>query len=138
MIFFFFFFVSLFAHFHMGSLFFDELPPVIPIIHHPKIQLFLSYICCYTILPPGLPLLLRSCTFMSIILLSTPSSSLLSTWPYHLNLTSCTFLDSSATFTVPLIRVLGILSLLVTPDIHLTTFSSRPHSFFSRSPSWLV
>ena len=72
----------------------------------------------------GLPLLLRPCTSMSIILLSTSSSSLLSTWSYHLNLASCTFLDSSATFTVLLIRVLGILSLLVTPDIHLNIFIS--------------
>ena len=79
----------------------------------------------------GLPLPLRPCTSMSIILLSTPSSSLLSTWPFHLNLASCTFFDSSATFTVPLIRVLGILSLLVTPDIHLNIFISATFILFS-------
>ena len=45
---------QLISPFSYGVAVFDELPPVIPIMHHPKIQLFLSYICRCTILPPGL------------------------------------------------------------------------------------
>ena len=40
-------------------------------------------------------------------------------------------LTRSATFTVPLIRALGILSLLVTPDIHLNIFISATFILFS-------
>ena len=67
----------------------------------------------------GLPLLLFPCTSIAITLLPTYSSSLLSTCPYHFNLLSCTFLDISPTFVVPLILSFLILSSLVTPLIHL-------------------
>ena len=67
--------ISLFSY---GVAVFDELPPVIPIMHHPKIQLFLLYICCYTILPPGLRSSSPPTSLHLHVLLSTPSSSLLS------------------------------------------------------------
>ena len=107
---------------------------VIPIMHHPKIQLFLSYICCYAILPPGLrssspPTSLHLHVHHPSLHNFLVSSQYVTT--YHLNLASCTFFDSSATFTGPLIRVLGILFLLVTPDIHLNTFLSATFILFS-------
>ena len=69
----------------------------------------------------GLPLLLFPGTSIAITLLPTYSSSLRNTcpWPYHFNLLSCTFLDISPTFGVPLILPFLILSSLVTPLIHL-------------------
>ena len=59
----------------------------------------------------GLPLLLFPDTSIAIPLLPTYSSSLLSTCPYDLNLLSCTFLNISPTFVVPLI--LSFLILMV-------------------------
>ena len=56
----------------------------------------------------SLPLLFSPAT--SITLLPTYSSSLLNTCPYHFNLLSCTFLDISPTFAVPLILSFLILS----------------------------
>ena len=58
----------------------------------------------------GLPLLLFPGTSITITLLPTYSSSLLSTCPYHFNLLSCTFMDISLTFAVPLILAFLILS----------------------------
>ena len=79
----------------------------------------------------GLPLLLFPGTSIAITLLPTYSSSLLSTCPYHFNLLSCTFLDISPTFVVPLILSFLILSSLVTPLIHLNILISATSNFFS-------
>ena len=79
----------------------------------------------------GLPLLLFPGTSIPITLLSTHSSSLLNTCPYHFNLLSCTFLDISHTFVVPLILSFQILSSLVTPIIHLNILISATSNFFS-------
>ena len=51
----------------------------------------------------GLHLLLFSGTSIPITLFPTCSSSVLNTCPYHFNVLSCTFLDISPTFVVPLI-----------------------------------
>ena len=61
----------------------------------------------------GLPLLLFPGTSIPVTLLPTYSSSLLNTCPYHFNLLSCTFLDISPTFVVPLILSFLILSSVV-------------------------
>ena len=58
----------------------------------------------------GLPLLLFPGTSIPNTLFPTYSSSLLETCPYHFNLLSCTFLDISPTFVVPLILSFLILS----------------------------
>ena len=58
----------------------------------------------------GLPLLLFPDTSIPNTLFPTYSSSLLETCPYHFNLLSCTFLDISPTFVVPLILSFIILS----------------------------
>ena len=79
----------------------------------------------------GLPLLLFPGTSIAITLLPTYSSSLLNTCPYHFNLLSCTFLDISPTFVVPLILSFLILSSLVTPLIHLNILISATSNFFS-------
>ena len=62
----------------------------------------------------GLPLLLFPGTSIPNTLFPAYSSSLLETCPYHFNLLSCTFLDISPTFVVPLILSFLILSILVT------------------------
>ena len=72
----------------------------------------------------GLPLLLFPGTSIPITLFPTYSSSLLKICPYHFNLLSCTFLDISPTFVVPLILSFLILSILVTPLIHLNILIS--------------
>ena len=128
-----FFFVSLLAHFYMGSLFLMSCRQSFLLCTIPTSSCFSRTSAAMQSfhLVFGLPLPLCTCTSMSIILLSTTSSSLLSMWPYHFNLACCIFFDSSATFTVPLIRVLGILSLLVTPDIHLNIFTSATFILFS-------
>ena len=74
----------------------------------------------------GLPLLLFPSTSIAITLLPTYSSSLLNTC-----LLSCTFLDISPTFVVPLILYFLILSSLVTPLIHLNILISTTSNFFS-------
>ena len=79
----------------------------------------------------GLPLLLFPSTSIVITLLPTYSSSLLYTCPYHFNLLSCTFLDISPTFVVPLILSCLILSSLVTPLIHLNILISATSNLFS-------
>ena len=61
----------------------------------------------------GLHLLLFPGTSIPVALLPTYSSSLLNTCPYHFNLLSCTFLDISPTFVVPLILSFLILSSVV-------------------------
>ena len=53
------------------------------------------------------------------------------TCPYHFHLLSCTFLDVSPTFVVPLILSFLILSSLVTPLIHLDILISATSNFFS-------
>ena len=77
-----------------------------------------------------LPLLLFPGTYIPITLLPTYSSSLLKTCPYHVILLSCTFLDISPTFGVPLILSFLILSSLVTPLIHLNILISPTSNFF--------
>ena len=79
----------------------------------------------------GLPLLLFPGTSIPITLFPTYSSSLLETCPYHFNLLSCTFLDISPTFVVPLILSFLILSILVTPLIHFNILISATSNFFS-------
>ena len=79
----------------------------------------------------GLPLLLFPGTSIPITLFPTYSSSLLETCPYHFNLLSCTFLDISPTFVVPLILSFLILYILVTPLIHLNILISATSNFFS-------
>ena len=82
----------------------------------------------------GLPLPLVPSTSISIASLPTCSSpSLLFKCPYHLILDSCIFLDTSTTFTVPLIYSFLILSLLVTPTDHLSIFISATSIFLSSS-----
>ena len=78
-----------------------------------------------------LPLLLFPGTSITTTLLPTYSSSLLNTCPYHFNLLSCTFLDISPTFVVPLILSFLIMSSLVTPLIHLNILISATSNFFS-------
>ena len=78
----------------------------------------------------GFTLLLFPCTSIAITLLPTHSSSLISTCPYHFNLLSCTFLDISPTFVVPIILSFLILSSLVTPLIHLIILISATSNFF--------
>ena len=85
---------------------------------------------CY---PTTSPLL-----FLSFFSPAPPSPSLsclrirlLETCPYHFNLLSCTFLDISLTFVVPLILSFLILSSLVTPLIHLNILISATSNFFS-------
>ena len=80
-----------------------------------------SHFCLHLILFPGIP----------ITLVPTHSSSLLNTCPYHFNLLSCTFLDISPTFVVPLILSFLILSSLVTSLIHLNILISATSNFFS-------
>ena len=75
----------------------------------------------------GLPLLLFPGTSITITLLPTCSSSLLNTF----NLLSCTFLDISPTFVVPLILSFLILCSLVTPLIHPNILNSATSNFFS-------
>ena len=79
----------------------------------------------------GLPLLLFPGTSIAITLLPTYSSSLLNTCPYYFNLLSCTFLNISPTFVVPLILSFLILSSLVTPLIHHNILISATSNFFS-------
>ena len=79
----------------------------------------------------GLPLLLFPGTSIPNTLFPTYSSSLLETCPYHFNLLSCTFLDISPTFVFPLILSFLILSILVTPLIHLNILISATSNFFS-------
>ena len=58
-------------------------------------------------------------------------ASLLNTCPYNFKLLSCTFLDISPTFAIPLILSFLILSSLVTPLIHLNTISATYCDFFT-------
>ena len=67
----------------------------------------------------GLPLLLLPGTSVTITILPTYSSPFFNTCPYHFYQRSCTFLDISTTFAVPLILSFLILSSLGTPLIHL-------------------
>ena len=69
----------------------------------------------------------------SLSCLRTYSSSLPSPCPYHFNLLSCTFLDISPTFVVPLILSFLILSSMVTPRIHLNILisaTSKLHPYY--------
>ena len=79
----------------------------------------------------GLPLRLLPRTSISITLLPTYSSSLRFTWPNHCSVLSCIFLEISTTFVIPLIFSFLILSILVTPHIHLSIFILPTSNFFS-------
>ena len=59
-----------------------------------------------------------------ITLLTTWSSSILMTCPYHFSLLSVIFLDACTTFVVPRMCSFLILSFLVTPHIHLSILIS--------------
>ena len=92
-----------------------------------------SFLMLFNHLCFGLPLIVFPGTSIAITLLPTYSSSLLNTCPYHFkfNLLSCTFLDISPTFVVPLFLSFLILSSLVKPLIHLNILISATSNFFS-------
>ena len=54
------------------------------------------------------------------VLLTVCSSFILLTWPYHFSRFSVIFFDACTTLVVPLMCSFRILSLLVTPHIHLS------------------
>ena len=88
-----------------------------------------------------LPLLLFQGTSITttITLLPTHSSSIPNTCPYQFKLRSCTFLDISPTFAIPLIRSSLIQSTLVTPLIHLNTLISATYcDFFTAHVHWCL
>ena len=68
----------------------------------------------------GRPLLLFPGMSTSNILLTMCSSFILLTWPYHFSRFSVIFLDACTTLVVPLMFSFRIVSLLVTPHIHLS------------------
>ena len=79
----------------------------------------------------GCPLLLFPGMSTSSILLTICSSFILLTWPYHFSRFSVIFFDACTTLVVPLMCAFRILSLLVTPHIHLSiriSFTSSPAS----------
>ena len=83
----------------------------------------------------GRPLLLFPGMSTFSILLTMCSSCILLTWPYHFSLFSVVFLEAFTTLVVPLMCSFRILSLLVSPHIHL----SIPISFnYSRASCLLV
>ena len=95
----------------------------------------LPCLLCYPVSVPPLSYLyythlfglyLRLVTGMSTsnILLNTCSSFILIAWPYHFSRFSVIFLDVSTTLVVPLMCSFWILSLLVTPHIHLSILIS--------------
>ena len=70
------------------------------------------------------PLLLFPGMSTYSILLTICSSFILLTWPYHFGRFSVIFLDAYTTLVVPLMCSFRILSLLVTPHIHLSILIS--------------
>ena len=72
----------------------------------------------------GLPLFLFPGIAFVITLLTTWSSSILITCPYHFSLLSVIFLDACTTFVVPRMCSFLVLSFLVTPHIHLSILIS--------------
>ena len=72
----------------------------------------------------GRPLLLFPGMSTSSILLTMCPSFILLTWPYHFSGFSVTFLDACTTLAVPIMCSFRILSLLVTPHIHLSILIS--------------
>ena len=60
----------------------------------------------------------------SNIILTKCSSFILLAWPYHFNRFSVIFLDACTTLVVPLMCSFRIISLLVTPYIHLSILIS--------------
>ena len=129
---FFFFFIRNFSHFYVGLMYLMR-------------RLHLAGSCASSLdnslsnksflmlsnhLRFGLPLLLFPGTSIAITLLPTYSYSLLNTCPYHFNLLSCSSLDISPTFVVPLILSFLILPSLVTPLIHLNILISATSNFF--------
>ena len=88
----------------------------------------------------GRPLLLFPGMSTSNILLTMCSSFILLTWPYHFTRFSVIFLDACSTLGVPLMCSFWILSLLVTPHIHLSILISFTSSVLlvpSLSPRFL-
>ena len=67
----------------------------------------------------GRPLLLFPGMSTSNILLTMCSTFILLTWPYHFSRFSVIFLHSCTTLVVPLMCSFRIVSLLVTPHIHI-------------------
>ena len=100
------FFFFIFSHFHVGSM------CLVRRLHlgrscasSPDNSLSdKSFLMLSNHLRFGLPLLLFPGTSIPITILPTYSSSLLKTCPCHFNLLSCTFLDISPNFVVPLIH----------------------------------
>ena len=72
----------------------------------------------------GRPLLLFSGLSTSSVLLTMCSSFILLRWPYHFSPFSIFFLDACTTLVVPRMCSFRILSLLVTPHIHLSILIS--------------
>ena len=111
-----------------------EAPPFNPVLRVLPGQFSLRHVVPDAIHPP--PLCSSCHSFPRHLhphLLPMYSSSLLSTCPYHFNVLSCTFLDISSTFVVPLILSFLILSSLVTPLIHLNILISATSNFFSEA-----
>ena len=127
------FFIFIFSHFYVGSMCLTKrLNIARPCASSPANSLSdKSILKLSNHLRFGLPLLLFTGTSIAITLLPTYSSSLLNTCPYHFNLHSCTFLDISPTFVVPLILSFLILSSFVTPLVHLNIFISATSNLFS-------
>ena len=85
----------------------------------------MSYLSYTHIFPSfGRPLLLFPGMFTSSILLTICSSFILLTWPYHFSRCYIIFFDACTTLFVPLMCSFRILSLLVSPHIHLSILIS--------------
>ena len=117
----------------------DLIPPCCPVC---RVVLFQPHFCHVSLaasfhLRFGRPLLLFPGISTSNILLTMCSSFILLTWPYHFSRFSVIFLDACTTPVVPLMCSFRILSLLVTPHIHLSiliSFTSSRASFPLLSP----
>ena len=97
-----------------------ETPPFSPVLRVLPLQFPLRQIAPDAIHPPPLwtssPSFSRHLHRHHSLAYVFVFSSRLNTCPYHFNLFSCTFLDISPTFVVPLILSFLILSSLVTPS----------------------
>ena len=91
----------------------------------------MSILHAYFHLRFGRPLLLFPGMSTSSILLTMCSSFILLTWPYHFSRISIIFLDACTTLVAVLMCSFRILSLLVTPHIHLSILISCTSSHAS-------
>ena len=96
-----------------------------------RLRLFKSSLTQSSHLFLGLPLRLCPGGLWVITFLVTCSSGRLWTWPYQRSRDSRTFSTMGATFKVPLTYSLRILSILVTPALHLNIRISATCTFLS-------